>query len=164
MNFNYFEGIREIIPSTHFEVDKNTFADVSISQFWDLVYRDECSCGEEKTITYKEEIGVSQEESTSIEGELGFTIQAVLTALSSKVGVKFNKVITISKKVERTRFSKFQILKCGKHEKIVYQLVSKWHVEPYKIKKRFLRSDKRIPLDSFDRNHREDIWIDSPKN
>ena len=48
LNFNYFEGIREIIPSTHFEVDKNTFADVSISQFWDLVYRDECSCGEEK--------------------------------------------------------------------------------------------------------------------
>ncbi|HKG88044.1 MAG TPA: hypothetical protein VKA95_06930 [Nitrososphaeraceae archaeon] len=158
-----FEGTKEVFPLTRLDIDDKTYCDVSILQFWESIYRSDCSCGVEKSRTYKRKWGFSKQESVNIEGELGFSLNFGLASLSPKIAAKTNKTLTTSIEEESEDMVKFKAPDCGKHEIAMYQLISRWHIEPYKIKKRFLRKMQHLKLNSLDCKIRELEWTDSNK-
>jgi len=161
---DYFEGTKEILPTTHLEIDDNTFCDLSISQHWETIYRYDCSCGAEKTRTWRRKWGWSKEYSHAIEAELGFSLSIGLASLSPKITAKINKSLTISIEEEVEEQTKFTAPKCGKHEITIYQLISEWNI---KISQKIKRRLRKPLLKEFNppiyRIAESNATIESPK-
>jgi len=103
------------------------------------IYRSDCSCGVEKTWTWRRKSGWSKEYSSAIESELGFSLSIGLASISPKITAKINKSVNISMDQEEEEQTKFNAPKYGKHEIAIYQLISLWNIKLIKDKKRFLR-------------------------
>jgi hypothetical protein len=161
---DYFEGTKEILPTTHLEIDDNTFCDLSISQHWETIYRYDSSCGAEKTRTWRRKWGWSRESSNAIEAELGFSLSIGLASLSPKITTKINKSLTISIEDEVEEQTKFTAPKCGKHEITIYQLISEWNIKiSKKIKRRWREPLLREFNPSIYRIAESNATIESPK-
>lgn len=144
MYADYFEGRKEILPITRFDIDSNTYCDLSIYQYWESVYRNDCSCGVEKIRKWRKKFGWSKEYSIAIEAELGFSLNIGLASLSPKITAKINKSINTSLEIEEEEQTKFTAPKCGKHEIAICQLISEWNIKLFKNKKRRFRGPKLI--------------------
>lgn len=118
---------------TRVEIDSNTYCDLSIYQYWESVYRNDCSCGIEKTRTWRKKSGWSKEYSIAIEAELGFSLNIGLASLSPKITAKINRSLNMSLEEEEQEETKFTAPKCGKHEIAIYQLISEWHIKLLKL-------------------------------
>jgi hypothetical protein len=145
MRADYFVGNKEILPMTRFEIDQNTYCEVSIFQHWDSVYRNDCSCGVEKTRRWMKKTGWSKEYALAVEAEIGFSLSIGLASLSPKIAAKINKSLNISIEKEEEETTKFTAPKCGIHEIAIYQLITEWNIKLFKNKKRLFR--KTLPVE-----------------
>lgn len=161
MRAAYFEGTKEILPITRLEIDSSTYCDVSISQYWSSVYRNDCSCGVEKTRTWRRKMGWSKEYSFALEAELGFNLSIGLASLSPKITAKINKTINVSMEEEEQEVTKFTAPKCGKHEIDIYQLISEWRIKLFKNKKRRFRKPLLIEFNPSTYRIGESDWTES---
>lgn len=134
MRNGYFEGTKEVFPHSHIQINDSTYCDLSIGQYWENIYRSDCSCGVEKTWTWRRKSGWSKEYSAAIEAELGFSLSIGLASISPKITAKINKSVNISMEQEEEEQTKFNAPKCGKHEIAIYQLISLWNIKLIKNK------------------------------